>query len=84
MIINCPIYLEVNEKFTPQEGREFSIGIRKFIVDQIVKDTRGTFKVVNSVNQKVLTVKILTESEAVQRFGSRISKEETKSPEDKK
>jgi hypothetical protein len=75
MIINCPVYLEVDDKFTPQEGREFTLGIRQYLVDSIVKDLKGKPFYVNfPVTGKNYAVRVLTESEALARFGKNVSK----------
>lgn len=78
MIINCPVYLEVDGKFTPQEGRELSLGVRKFLVDAILKDTKGSINAVWTRNDgsgnTTLKFKVLSESEALARFGKSVSK----------
>jgi Cu/Ag efflux pump CusA len=78
MIINCPVYLEVDERFTPEEGREFTLALRQYLVSEIVKDTKGAFQVKHTKDGKLYTIKVLTESEAIQRFGKSLNK--VKSP----
>jgi len=72
MIINCPIYLEVEAKFTPEDGREFTVGIRKLLRDQLVASTGGSLKVRTDKGQ-TLTIKILSEKQAIDRFGAKMS-----------
>lgn len=72
MIVNCPVYLEVEEKFTPEQGREFTIGIRKLLRDHLVASTGGFFQIRTDQGQK-LKIKILSEKQVIDRFGAKIT-----------
>lgn len=68
MIINVPVYLEFDGKFTPQEGRELTLYLRKTVNDYIRKSSGGYFNLeFPSGNLKVI---ILSEEQAINRFGS--------------
>lgn len=73
MIINCPIYLEVEEKFTPVEGREFTLQLRKLVLEQLQKSSGGKFRI-KTDQGRVMTIKILSEAQAVARFGNPLKK----------
>jgi hypothetical protein len=73
MIINCPVYLEVDQRFTPTEGREFTLALREYLVTEIIKTPKVLFRVKHS-NGVVYTIKVLKESEAIQRFGKPMQK----------
>jgi hypothetical protein len=79
MIINCPIYLEVEQKFTPEEGREFTLGIRKLLRDHLAASTGGSLKIKTDKGQ-ILTIKILSEKQAVDRFGAKVTKVDNQPP----
>lgn len=69
MIINVPIYLEVNGRFTPEEGRELSIAMRRALFEFVRKQSGGFFKLETS--DGIRRVEILSEQQAVNRFGSK-------------
>jgi len=81
MIINCPVYFEVDEKFAPAEGREFVLGFRKFFRDYLATSSGGKFKVRHD-NGRIYTIKILSEKQAVDRFGAKVTKVNPQTNED--
>lgn len=73
MIVNCPIYVEVEAKFTPEEGKIFTRRIRKLLRDHLLQATHGSLKVRDDEG-RILTIKFLSEQEALTRFGTKVSK----------
>lgn len=67
MIINVPVYLEVEGHFSPQEGKELAMILRKLLNDFIRKESGGHFFLNSDQGQK--TVKVLSEQQAINRFG---------------
>lgn len=83
MIVNCPIYIEVDLKFNPQDGKEFTMYMRKFISDWVAKESGGAFRFQTSEGKPV-RVKILSETEVIRRFGNAITPEKTNPPKGEK
>lgn len=78
MIINVPIYLEVEGKFTPQEGRELTLYLRRTVIDYVRKTSGGYFNVDLPEGRK--RIEILSEAQAINRFGTN-KKVTTNSPQ---
>lgn len=73
MIINVPVYLEIEGKFSPVEGRELTLGLRKLLRDSLFNTTGGKLRV-KTDEGRILNVVILSEQQAINRFGARLSK----------
>jgi hypothetical protein len=81
MIINVPIYLEVDAKFSPQDGREFTLKLRKLIRDSISESNGGKFRVKDD-DGRSYTIKILSENQAIARFGSPLRQDKPQPPKE--
>lgn len=73
MIINVPVYLEIEGKFSPVEGKELTLGLRKLLRDQLFTATGGKLRV-RTDEGRILNVSLLSEQQALNRFGAKLSK----------
>lgn len=80
MIINVPVYLEIEGHFSPLEGKEITLGLRKLLKDQLFNATGGKLRV-RTDEGRILNVAILSEQQALNRFGAKLSKVTTNLPE---
>jgi hypothetical protein len=80
MIINVPIYLEIEGKFSPVEGRELTLGLRKLLRDSLFESTGGKLRV-KTDEGRILTVALLSEQQAINRFGARLTKASPNPPQ---
>lgn len=68
MIINVAIYLDVEGKFPPDEGRTVAVGIRREFHQGLFKYLQKDMIYKDSLNGKTYKVRLLSENEAVQKF----------------
>lgn len=69
MIVNVTMYLDIDGKFSPEQGRQVAVGVRREFIKDIVKIV-GNQKMVykDSSNGSSYPVVLLSEDQAIQRF----------------